>query len=250
MKEDHLCEYQDVIQYQFTNVALLVEALTHSSAAATRLESNERLEFLGDAVLGMVICETIHDSNPELAEGDMTKIKSVVVSRVSCAQVADQLGLPGMLLLGKGVSSARNLPPSLSAAVLESVIGAIYIDGGLAPARDFILREMGSELTRAMASQHHRNYKSVMQQYAQREWNTTPEYELLDEKGPEHAKCFEVAVRVGSRQFPSAWGNYKKQAEQKAARAALDELGMLAGLDTDELDTDDLDDRGELDDES
>ena len=101
------------------------------------------------------------------------------------------------------------------------------MDSGLEAAREFVLREMAEVLAAAMASQHHRNYKSLLQQYAQRRWNTTPQYDLLDEKGPEHAKCFEIAVRISGRQYPSAWGRFKKQAEQKAALAALQELGVL-----------------------
>jgi len=227
VKDDRLERCEQIIQYSFSNRGLLEQALIHASAAPTRLASNERLEFLGDAVLGMVICEEVYGSDDRLGEGEMTKIKSAVVSRSSCAKVADRLGLTGLLSLGKGVTAAANLPSSLAAAVFEAVVGAMYLDGGLEPAREFLLRELADLLEQATVSQHHRNYKSVLQQYVQREWNTTPQYELLDEKGPEHAKCFEVAARVDGRQFPSAWGSYKKQAEQKAALAALEELGIL-----------------------
>lgn len=228
MKDDaRLDRCQEIIRYQFRHRKLLNQALTHASAARMRTASNERLEFLGDAVLGMVICQQIYSSNPKLPEGEMTKIKSAVVSRSSCAKVADRLGLTELLTLGKGVTSASRLPSSLSAAVFEAVIGAMYMDSGLEAAREFVLREMAEVLAAAMASQHHRNYKSLLQQYAQRRWNTTPQYDLLDEKGPEHAKCFEMAVRISGRQYPSAWGPFKKQAEQKAALAALQKLGVL-----------------------
>ena len=229
MKDDtRLSKCQEIIGYQFRDRGLLKQALTHASAASTRTASNERLEFLGDAILAMVICQQIYTSAPELSEGEMTKIKSAVVSRSCCAKVADRLGLTGLLILGKGVTSASRLPSSLAAAVFEAIIGALYFDAGLAQTQEFILREMAEPLAGAMASPHHRNYKSVLQQYAQRRWNTTPQYELLDEKGPEHAKCFELAARIGSRQYPSAWGRFKKQAEQKAALAALKKLGVLA----------------------
>jgi len=227
VKDDRAHRCEQIIQYSFANRGLLELALTHSSSAPTRLASNERLEFLGDAVLGMVICEEVFGSDDRLGEGEMTKIKSAVVSRASCAKVADRLGLTGLLSLGKGVTSAASLPSSLAAAVFEAVVGAVYLDGGLEPAREFLLREMADVLAKATASQHHRNYKSLLQQHVQREWGSTPQYDLLDEKGPEHAKCFEVAARVNGRQFPSAWGSYKKQAEQKAALAALVELGVL-----------------------
>lgn len=218
---------QDVISYKFSNLNLLKQSLTHSSACATRADSNERLEFLGDAVMGLVICEEIFTRAPDLPEGDMTKIKSSVVSRETCAAVSAEIGLTELLHLGKGIILSSSMPSSLGAAVLESVIGAVYLDGGLEPAREFILTRMGSHLAAAMASDHQRNFKSLLQQYAQRKFSRTPQYDMLDEKGPEHSKCFEIAVRVGGRQFPSAWGNSKKQAEQKAALSALLELGAI-----------------------
>ena len=228
MNLTHLERCQEAIGYTFKDPKLLEQALTHASASATREASNERMEFLGDAVLGLVICDDLYTRHPHLQEGEMTKIKSAVVSRHACAKVANGCGIPDLLVLGKGVGAASALPASLSAAVLESVIGAIYLDGGLEPARAFILRGMRPELDAAAACQHQRNYKSLLQQYAQRHLDTTPLYDVLDEKGPEHAKCFEVAVRLKKQQYPSAWGNCKRVAEQKAAFTALRELGVLS----------------------
>jgi hypothetical protein len=119
------------------------------------------------------------------------------------------------------------MPRSLAAAALEALIAAIYLDGGFDTARDFILRNMNREIDEAVKSEHQFNFKSQLQQYAQRVKGLTPSYELLDEKGPDHAKCFEVAVSIGSRYFPSAWGPSKKEAEQKAAWLALVALGEL-----------------------
>ena len=118
-------------------------------------------------------------------------------------------------------------------------MGAMYLDGGLPAAREFLLRETAKVLATATASQHQRNFKSVLQQHCQRKWNSTPQYDLLDEKGPEHAKCFEVAVRINGQQFPSAWGSFKKQAEQKAAFAALKDLGVLADAEAEAAEEDD-----------
>jgi len=218
---------QQHIGYRFCNVDLLRSALRHASSANRRLESNERLEFLGDAVLGLIICETLYRLLPDALEGDMTKIKSSVVSRRTCAAVARALNLTDGLVLGQGMDE-ESLPSSLAAGTLEAVIGAIYLDGGLEAARAFVLRHMDHEMQRAIRSKHQFNFKSQLQQYAQREFNATPVYELLDEKGPDHAKCFEVAVSIGSRQFPSAWGPNKKEAEQKAARLALLALGQIS----------------------
>lgn len=194
--------------------------------ARTRTESNERLEFLGDAVLGLIICEKLFRDHEDFQEGDMTKVKSAVVSRRMCAEVSDELGITDMLLLGKGIGG-RHLPPSLAAAVLESIIGAIYMDGGLAPAETFITQHMSAKIEAVIANQHSQNFKSILQQYAQRQWNSTPYYELLDEKGPDHSKAFEVCVVMDGRRFCSAWGNCKKESEQLAARSALLELGVI-----------------------
>lgn len=227
MNPEILVQCQEVLGYKFRDESILAQALTHASSSPNRLASNERMEFLGDAVLGLVVCQEIYTRNPEFLEGEMTKVKSSVVSRQTCSKVASELGLPGMLSLGKGVGPGSVLPSSVGAAVLESVIGAIFLDGGIEPAREFILAKMGSELGAATASQHQFNFKSLLQQYAQREFGAMPHYDVLDEKGPEHSKCFELAVRLAGRQFGSAWGKSKKEAEQKAALVALNELGVL-----------------------
>jgi ribonuclease-3 len=140
--------------------------------------------------------------------------------------VAEEAQLPELLMLGKGMSQPGQLPTSVAAAVFESVIGAIYIDGGLEPARAFILRHLSDHIDEAMESEHQQNFKAKLQQYAQRHFSQTPEYQLLDEKGPDHSKCFEIAVSIDGRNFPSAWGPCKKEAEQKAAWLALVDLGL------------------------
>ncbi len=222
-----LVAYQERLGYGFRDAGLLRIALRHASSANHRRESNERLEFLGDAVLGLVVCQELYQRMPQALEGDMTKIKSAVVSRRACARVARTLRLTDGLVLGQGMDSGEALPDSLAAGTLEAVIAAVYLDGGLEAARAFILRHMDGELGRSTQSQHQFNYKSQLQQWAQREMGATPVYELLDEKGPDHSKCFEIAVSIGGRKFPSAWGPSKKDAEQKAACLALVTLGQL-----------------------
>ena len=212
--------------YHFNDLKLLREAMTHASSADHRRDSNERLEFLGDAVLGLVVCQAVFQRLPEALEGELTKIKSAVVSRRICARVADKLRLTEPLILGQGMGMAE-LPKSLAAGVFEAFVGAMYIDGGLDPARRFILANMSAEIEHAARSDHQFNFKSQLQQYSQRHLSAAPQYELLDEKGPDHSKCFEIAVNVGGRQFASAWGPSKKEAEQKAAHTALVELGAL-----------------------
>ena len=129
--------------------------------------------------------------------------------------------------MGKGVAKSGSLPQSVAAAVLESIIGAIYLDGGLEPARLFILKHVQPHIDEAMANEHQSNYKSLLQQYAQRHWGSTPAYIVLDEKGPDHSKCFEIGVVIDGRSFRTAWGMSKKESEQDAARLALEDLGLL-----------------------
>jgi ribonuclease-3 len=137
------------------------------------------------------------------------------------------MGLQKFLKVGKSMVASRSLSGSLAAGVLEAVIAAICIDGGFDTARSFILRNFASVIDRADKEQHHGNFKSLLQQYAQDELNATPVYVLVDEKGPDHNKCFELEAVIGNRHFPSAWGTNKKEAEQKAALNALVELGVL-----------------------
>lgn len=226
MDDATLTSAEDLLEYDFADRSILNRALTHASTAASRHDSNERLEFLGDAVLGLVVCEYLHRNHPELLEGDMTKVKSSVVSRQTCAEVAKQMGLDQLLVLGKGMATARELPSSVAAAVWESIIGALYVDGGLEVAEDFILTLLKPRIEEAVQSGHHYNFKSVLQQIAQNRFSATPIYSVLDEKGPDHAKCFEVGVAIGGRSFEGRWGSNKKRAEQDAALAALEELDV------------------------
>jgi ribonuclease-3 len=227
MDEEILRQIEQIIDYKFSDKNLLIKAFTHSSAVDNRLLSNERLEFLGDSVLAVVICQALFENFKNYLEGDLTKIKSKLVSRETCAQISGQLGLQKYLKVGKGMVSNRALSGSLAAGVLETVIAAIYIDGGFEAARDFILRIYGPLIEQADAEQTHGNYKSLLQQYSQEQFTATPSYILLDEKGPDHNKCFELEVVIEDRHFPSAWGSNKKEAEQKAAFNALVELRVL-----------------------
>ncbi len=225
-KENLVRRIADITGYEFKDADLLWSAFTHASCVDHRLNSNERLEFLGDAVLAMVVCDDIFQRYPHYLEGQLTKIKSAVVSRRTCAQIARHMGLIDLLQVGKGMCGLEALPSSLAAAVLEAIIAAIYKDSGrFETVRDFILQQFGPHVERAAASEHQRNYKSQLQQHAQQSMVATPFYEVLDEKGPDHSKCFEVCVVINGRRFAGAWGPSKKDAEQKAAKLALEELG-------------------------
>ncbi|MHC5004345.1 MAG: ribonuclease III [Planctomycetota bacterium] len=226
MKPERLDEAERLLGHRFADRDLLQKALTHASMADSRLESNERLEFLGDAVLDIVVCEYLYRHYEDLLEGEMTKIKSSVVSRNVCAQVAAETGLDGLLRLGKGMSNREDLPDSVIAAVYESLIGALFLDGGLEPSREFILKGLADRIEAAAQSGHQQNFKSVLQHVAQQLMEGPPQYMLMDEKGPDHSKCFEVCVGIGARRFQSCWGPSKKQAEQQAALQALLELDL------------------------
>jgi ribonuclease III len=215
---------EERIGYVFQDKHLLQSALTHASGAEHRLSSNERLEFLGDAILGAVVCESLFHQYPEYLEGDLTKIKSIVVSRHTCAKISRALGMQEFLILGKGMVTYPSVPSSLLADVFESLVAAIYLDGGSEVSRQFIQRYMGPEIELAAGGELGCNYKSVLQQLAQREHGTTPTYQLLDEKGPDHSKCFKIAAQIGKSRYEPAWGRNKKEAEQLAARNALSEM--------------------------
>jgi ribonuclease-3 len=215
---------QNAIGYHFKQPELLRAALTHASGANTRLASNERMEFLGDAVLGLVVCEQLYLRFPDYQEGDLTKIKSVVVSRRTCARISKQLNLGDYLFMGRHMNSHAVVPSSMQADVYESLVAAIYLDGGLEQARRFILRYVGPEIEAVAEGAHGGNFKSLLQQAAQREFSSTPQYVLLDEKGPDHSKCFKVAAQIGRYTYAGAWGRNKKEAEQKAAMNALAQI--------------------------
>jgi ribonuclease-3 len=214
-------ECQQAIGYRFRQPDLLRSALTHASGANTRLASNERMEFLGDAVLGLVTCEQLYLRFPDYQEGDLTKVKSVVVSRRTCARFSRALNLGDFLFLGRGMYQQTVVPASMLADVYESLVAAIYLDGGLEAARTFILKHLGPEIEQVAEGAHGGNFKSLLQQVAQREFNATPQYVLLDEKGPDHSKCFKIAAQVGRHTYAGAWGRNKKEAEQRAAMNAL-----------------------------
>lgn len=223
-ESDLITRAQAITGYTFRDQGLLINAFRHSSGVNSRLESNERLEFLGDAVLGMVVCEELYRRYSNWLEGDLTKVKSVVVSRRVCAEIADETGLTDLLILGNGIESGSGLPISLRAAVFEAIIGAVNVDGGYEAARDFILAKAGGHIDTWACAEKAENYKSALQQFVQRRLSRTPHYEALDEQGPDHCKCFEVCVVIDHRRFPSAWGPTKKEAEQEAARRALELL--------------------------
>lgn len=226
MNHELLDRAQAILGHTFADLHLLELSLRHASISESRLDSNERLEFLGDAILGMIVCERIYIRFPSYLEGEMTKVKSLAVSRKICAKIATQLGLDGLIVVGKGMQTQGVLPQSLAAAVLESVIAALYLDGGMQCVRDFLEPLLDPLLDDAVRSGHQHNFKSVLQQHAQRALGSAPMYKILDEKGPDHAKAFYIAVELDGVRYDPCWGQSKKAAEQQAALNALTAMGL------------------------
>ncbi len=220
-----LAECQDRIGYRFRELTLLQEALTHASGANHRLVSNERLEFLGDAVLGTIVCELLFRKFPRLSRGrpdaDQVDRSCRVVHVPRFPRVSE---LKNSWSSAKGWGRRRRLLSSVLADVFESLIGAIYLDRGMEAARDFVVRHLEPEIEASVEEQGESNYKSNLQQVAQREFGETPSYLLLDEKGPDHSKCFKISAQIGQRRYAAAWGRTKKEAEQRAALNALCQL--------------------------
>jgi ribonuclease-3 len=219
--DSRLAICQRRLGYEFRDASFLEAALTHASGADHRLASNERLEFLGDAILGHIVCEELFAQFPQFLEGDLTKLKSIVVSRQTCAKISQALGLREFLVLGKGMTVHPAVPQSVLSDVLESLIAAIYLDGGMEPTREFVLAYFGPEIESAASGDTGGNYKSLLQQFSQREHGVTPTYHLLDEKGPDHSKCFKMSAQIGPHRYPPAWGRSKKESEQRAAHNAI-----------------------------
>lgn len=217
-------EVEEKIGHLFAEASLLERALTHSSYRVVDPACNERLEFLGDSILGMIVAEHLYNVLPGEREGELTQIRAEVVSRTITGRACRALGLEGHLRLGKGMAARSQLPLSVHANVYEALVGAVYQDGGLTAARRFVLRTLAGAIERAIAREEVVNYKSRLQDIAQRQLGIIPEYPILSEHGPDHDRTFEVAARVGERHFPPAVGRNKKEAEQRAARMALDEL--------------------------
>lgn len=224
LTEEMLDACERSIDYRFQDRLLLRNSLTHASGANHRLESNERLEFLGDAILGMLVCEMLFARFPQYTEGELTRIKSMVVSRTTCARVSQEMRLIESLHVGKGLLTGDELPASVAAAAFESLVAAIYLDGGFEAARRFVQRAVSPALEEAASHEHGLNFKSQLQQFAQKSHGSTPVYLLVDERGPDHSKWFKVSAVVGPQSYQAAWGPNKKLAEQRAAENALSEM--------------------------
>jgi ribonuclease-3 len=224
-----LRSFERRLGYDFTDSDLLRLALTHRSFAnEQRLPvQNERLEFLGDAVLGLVTGEELYQRHEAMPEGELSRRKSYLVSEVSLAQMAAELRLGQVLRLGVGEDrSGGRGKPSLLADALEAVLGAVFLDGGLNGARS-VLRPLLSERMESTGDWDHRDHKTRLQELLQSDGGSLPRYIKVAEEGPDHAKTFTVECRVNGQVAGTGQGSSKKAAEQSAAAAALDQLARL-----------------------
>ncbi|MHC4841270.1 MAG: ribonuclease III [Planctomycetota bacterium] len=228
----------EVLGYDFKNLETLRVALTHSSAKSDSHPSNERMEFLGDAVLGLIVSEMLFHKFPEFPEGELTRVKSVAVSRAMLAERIQELGVADLMYLGKGVrrDKSAHLPTSILANLYEGLLCAVYEEGGLEAARGFIDRDLGPVIRRITSHQFQQNYKSALQHLVQARQERAPSYKVIDEVGPDHQKEFHVVVHVDGVTYGPGKGRNKKEAEQRAAKAALNVL--LREYDDDDDDDD------------
>ena len=220
-------DLENAIGYRFQNITLLQNALAHSSYANERwhdsLKSNERLEFLGDSILGMVVAEHLYRNFPNRPEGELTRMRADMVCEQSLAAIAHKIGLGEHMLLGHGEEQGggRNRPSILADAV-ESVIAACFLDGGMGAARSFIEKFVLTDVP--VKQLHNRDYKTALQELVQQKKNQVLTYVLVGESGPDHDKKFAVEVLLNGTMVGKGIGTSKKRAEQDAARVAMEAL--------------------------
>ena len=217
-------DLEAAIGYRFKDITLLQNALSHSSYANERwhngLMSNERLEFLGDSILGMTVADFLYRKFPDRPEGELSRMRADMVCEKTLAQVARQLHLGEHLLLGHGEEQGRGRDrDSILADAVESVIAACYLDGGLAPAQDLIRRFILCYVP--VKQMNNRDYKTALQELVQQKKDQVIRYQLIAESGPDHDKQFTVSVTVNGQEAGQGIGRSKKRAEQEAARAAM-----------------------------
>ena len=220
-------ELEAAIGYRFKNISLLQNALTHSSYANERwhnsLKSNERLEFLGDSILGMVVAEYRNKTFPDRPEGELTRMRADMVCERTLATIAARIGLGQHLLLGNGEEQGGGRSrDSILADAVESVIAASFLDGGMGAARAFVEKFVLVEVP--VKKMHNADYKTALQELVQQKKNQTLSYRLVGEAGPDHDKHFDVEVSLNGQVIGVGSGSSKKRAEQMAAKAALETM--------------------------
>ena len=224
---DNIYKIEETIDYKFNNKEYILEALTHSSYSNEnkRYNFNERLEFLGDSVLSIVVSDYLFKNEKDLPEGELTKLRASIVCEESLSEVANKIKLGDFMLLGKGEEATGGRERiSILADAFEAVIAAIYLDGSIEDARNFILNNMKSIISDARRGKIFRDYKTHLQEVLQGKGESNIWYKLIDEKGPDHNKRFIMEVGTNNDVLGIGEGKSKKEAEQLAARVALDKI--------------------------
>ncbi|WP_432665135.1 ribonuclease III [Wukongibacter baidiensis] len=226
MNKSNFAEFEEIINYKFKNKEFLYEALTHSSYANEKkfkkCNHNERLEFLGDSILGLVISDYLFINYPDLPEGELTKTRAKIVCETTLSNCAKSINLGEYLMLGKGEDATGGRQrPSLLADAFESIIGAIYLDGAIDSSREFILTTMKVVIKDALTGKIFIDYKTRLQELIQNDSNVKITYEIIDEKGPDHNKTFYTHVKRNNKVLGHGKGKSKKESEQNAAKMAL-----------------------------
>lgn len=223
---------EERLGYTFQDKWLLTLAFIHRSFVNENrdlvTEHNERLEFLGDSILGCLVAEFLFRNHPTTPEGELSHLRSRLVQSTACAAYVEKLNLGAFLLLGRGeqMSDGRGRE-SIHADLLEAIIGAIFIDGGLAAAKDFLFNNFLEEMSEQLEAPS-RNWKAELQDYSQRVYHETPSYEVVTESGPDHSKQFVIGVAIQGESFGTGHGSSKKEAQQFAAQAALQKISLAS----------------------
>lgn len=225
----HLPEIENRLNYVFRDRSHLILAFVHRSFINENREiqqHNERLEFLGDAVLGMLISDYLYSHLPDTPEGQLSYLRSRLVEASSCMEYIQKLNLGSYVLLGKGerMNDGRGRD-SILADLFEAIIGAIYLDGGLEAAKGFLFRNFHQKIAGILDTPL-KNWKALLQDYCQKKFQQTPRYEVLVEKGPDHSKTFEILVRINEEKLGEGTGASKKEAQQAAAADALSKFSV------------------------
>jgi len=227
----HFLPLMEAIDYLFSDLALIRRALTHCShgnESCNHAEHNERLEFLGDAVVDLVVGHHLMESLPAAREGQLSKLRAMVVREASLERAARELCLGDYLRLGRGEEqTGGRQKASILADAFEALVGAVYLDGGFSAAQEVVRRQLRSLAEAAVSGRLDRDHKTRLQELAQGQLHQVPRYLVTEERGPDHEKVFEVAVCLGERELARAEGHSKKEAEQSAAQRALEELGEV-----------------------
>jgi ribonuclease-3 len=231
-KELELFERQSGVRFrsrELLNLAFSHRSYANESPEAPPGGNNEKLEFLGDSVLGLVVSEMLFWCLADRTEGEMARVKSVVVSEAVLARIAQQLGMQNYILIGRGEeNSGGRSKRAILADATEALIGALYLDGGFSSARRFVRRTFEPEISAVLENRHQRDYKTLLQELVQKRYRSYPRYNVVQKSGPDHDRTFHVKVVIEKREYGEGAGKNKKEAEQAAAEQAYGELGGAA----------------------